>query len=65
VAGTETTATQASQTPIDQIVQVFSTQNTLYSNACIAFYSIGESLSTALLEARVTALISAYAGTIP
>jgi hypothetical protein len=65
VGGNETTATQASQTPIDQIVQVFSTQNTSYSNARIAFYSIGESLSLALLEARVTALIAAYAGTIP
>ena len=64
-AGTETTATQASQTPIDQIVQVFSTQNSFYSNARIAFYSIGESLDMALLDARVTTLITTCAGSIP
>lgn len=34
--------------------------NLQYSNARIAFYSIGESLDLALLDARVTALINAY-----
>jgi hypothetical protein len=65
VAGAETTATQASQAPLDQIIQVFSSQSSSYSSARIAFYSIGESLSLALLEARVTALISACSGAIP
>jgi hypothetical protein len=37
----------------------------LYSNARLAFYSIGESLDLALLDARVTALITAFAAAIP
>jgi hypothetical protein len=37
----------------------------LYSSARIAFYSIGESLDLALLDARVTALINAFAAAIP
>jgi hypothetical protein len=37
----------------------------LYSNARIAFYSIGESLDLALLDARVTDLINAFAAAIP
>jgi len=36
-----------------------------YSNARIAFYSIGESLDLALLDARVTALITAFGVAIP
>jgi hypothetical protein len=36
-----------------------------YSNARLAFYSIGESLDLAILDARVTALINAYAAAIP
>jgi hypothetical protein len=36
-----------------------------YSNARLAFYSIGESLDLALLDARVTALINAFAAAIP
>jgi len=36
-----------------------------YSNARIAFYSIGESLDLALLDARVTALINAFGVAIP
>ena len=35
------------------------------SNARIAFYSIGQSLNLALLDARVTALITAFAAAIP
>jgi hypothetical protein len=37
----------------------------LHSNARLAFYSIGESLDLALLDARVTALINAFAAVIP
>jgi hypothetical protein len=37
----------------------------LYSNARLAFYSIGESLDLALLDARVTALITAFGVAIP
>jgi hypothetical protein len=36
-----------------------------YTNARLAFYSIGESLDLALLDARVTTLISAYAAALP
>ena len=36
-----------------------------YSNARLPFYSIGESLDLAILDARVTALINAYATAIP
>lgn len=37
----------------------------LYSNARIAFYSIGEALDLALLDARVTDLINKFAEVIP
>lgn len=37
----------------------------LYSDARLAFYSIGEALDLALLDARVTALINAFAASIP
>jgi hypothetical protein len=43
----------------------FSEGGQLYSNARLAFYSIGESLDLALLDARVTDLINAFAVTIP
>jgi hypothetical protein len=36
-----------------------------YTNARLAFYSIGESLNLALLDARVSNLISAFAAAIP
>ena len=50
--------------------QVFFAQNTgssigNHSNARLAFYSIGESLDLALLDARVTALITAFGVAIP
>jgi hypothetical protein len=38
---------------------------TTHGNPRLAFYSIGESLDLALLDARVTTLISAYAAAIP
>jgi len=39
--------------------------NFAYSSARLAFYSIGESLNLALLDARVTALINAFGAAIP
>jgi hypothetical protein len=36
-----------------------------FSNGLIAFYSIGEALDLALLDARVTDLINAFAAAIP
>ena len=45
---------------------VFATNTgTTVSNARLAFYSIGESLDLALLDARVTDLINAFAAAIP
>ena len=57
-------------TPQAFAMSVFSRQtgassNVLYSNARIAFYSFGESLDLALLDARVTALITAFGVAIP
>ena len=36
-----------------------------FNNSRLAFYSIGESLNLALLDARVTTLINAFAAAIP
>jgi hypothetical protein len=36
-----------------------------YSNARLAFYSIGESLNLALLDARITTLINTFGAVIP
>jgi hypothetical protein len=46
--------------------KVFSdTGSSNFSDARLAFYSIGESLDLALLDARVTALITAFGVAIP
>jgi hypothetical protein len=58
-AGTSGTATSASETPLDQNIAVFGRDLTAQSDARLAFYSIGESLDLALLDARVTTLIQA------
>jgi hypothetical protein len=55
-----TTLTQASSTPVSRNIVLFADnlENApTYSNARFAFYSIGESLDLALLDARVTTLI--------
>ena len=55
----------------DMPMRVFARNNipgnvaNFYSNARLAFYSIGESLDLALLDARVTGLINAIAAVIP
>jgi hypothetical protein len=58
------TATQTSGIPFNGNVFVFR-RGTEITNARLAFYSIGESLSLALLDARVTDLINAFAAAIP
>jgi hypothetical protein len=61
-------STQTSQTPTDTTIFVYKRiENgpTLYSTARLAFYSIGESLDLALLDARVTTLINALSAAIP
>ena len=61
--------TEASETPFSGNVFVFADNNagaaTAHMNGRMAFYSIGESLDLALLDARVTDLINAFAAAIP
>jgi hypothetical protein len=58
--------TQSSQTPYNGNVYVFAFNGVnQFSNARLAFYSIGESLNLALLDARVTDLINAFGAAIP
>jgi hypothetical protein len=66
VSAANTTVTQASTGIPNQTIHVF-TNPALdqYSNARLAFYSIGESLDLALLDARVTDLINAFGAAIP
>jgi hypothetical protein len=67
--GSTSSNTQTSQSPAAGNVFIY-TRNlagtpSLYSNARLAFYSIGESLDLALLDARVSALITAFGVAIP
>jgi hypothetical protein len=64
--GASSTASLTSNTPNNISTFIFCRNGTsVFSNARIAYYSIGESLNLALLNARVTALINAYAAAIP
>jgi hypothetical protein len=55
------TVNETSQAPFNANLFVFArTGPTLLNNSRLAFYSIGESLNLALLDARVTALINAF-----
>ena len=54
-----------SAAPVANNITVFARGVTSLSDARIAFYSIGESPDLALLDARVTDLINAFAVTIP
>jgi hypothetical protein len=64
---TTDSVSQSSVSPIEGVYYLFrdSDNAPLYSNARLAFYSIGESLDLALLDARVTDLINAFAAAIP
>jgi hypothetical protein len=61
------TTSSTSETPVNDNIFVFRGNAAFPSpaNARLAFYSIGESLDLALLDARVTALINAFAAAIP
>jgi hypothetical protein len=66
--GSDSTLSQASTTVVARNISLFgdSLQNVpTHSDARLAFYSIGESLDLALLDARVTDLINAFAAAIP
>jgi hypothetical protein len=60
-------STVTSSSPADGNVLVFcrGTPAASFTNARLAFYSIGESLDLALLNARVTTLVNAFAAAIP
>jgi hypothetical protein len=59
------TVTQTSGIPFNGNIFVFRRALAEITDARLAFYSIGESLDLALLDARVTDLINAFAVTIP
>ena len=65
IGGLTVTATQTSETPSSGDVLVFRRADPAPSDARLAFYSIGESLNLALLDARVTDLINAIGVAIP
>jgi hypothetical protein len=66
-AAATSSVTQTSQAPSTDNIGVFFRigASTGYTNARLAFYSIGESLDLAMLDTRVTNLINAYAAAIP
>jgi hypothetical protein len=62
------TISQASNTPASNTTTLYRRIGgipTEYASHRLAFYSIGESLNLALLDARVTTLINAFAAAIP
>jgi hypothetical protein len=59
------TFSNVSAGPANLAILVFRRNSGTFTNARLAFYSIGESLNLALLDARVTALINAFAAAIP
>ena len=60
-----TVISENSSAPAAVAIDVFSRNGVDFSNARLAFYSIGESLDLALLDARVTDLINAFGAAIP
>jgi hypothetical protein len=65
VNGVTTTLNVVSATPENAIVDVFRRGTGNYANARLAFYSIGESLDLARLDARVAQLIAELGAAIP
>jgi hypothetical protein len=66
MAGVTGVANTTSTTPRSENITLYRGLNdSLYSNPRIAFYSIGESLDLAKLDARVTDLITAIGAAIP
>jgi hypothetical protein len=62
------TFADVSSTPVNQNIGIFTRNGTVFqagTNARLAFYSIGEALDLALLDARVTDLINAFGAAIP
>jgi hypothetical protein len=63
IGGTNYLPVLASEAPASQLIRVFEMAGR--TNARLAFYSIGESLDLALLDTRVTALMTAIGAAIP
>jgi hypothetical protein len=65
-ANATNTTNIASTAPTNENISIFrGGTGSVYSGSRIAFYSIGEALNLALLDARVTALVNALAVAIP
>ena len=65
-AGITNSSSNTSTAPGSSAIAVYSLGGIdQYSNARLAFYSIGESLDLTLLDARVSALITAFGAAIP
>ena len=63
--GSVSTVTRTSSTPYNGTITLFANSSGSFStNARLAYYSIGESMDLALLDARVTTLINTFATTI-
>jgi hypothetical protein len=66
VSGTNYAETASSATPNSDNIAIFANSDGTNKDTCrIAFYSMGESLDLALLDARVTTLVNAIAAAIP
>jgi len=66
VGGADFPETVTSESPLNENLGVFATSDgQVAANARLAFYSIGEALDLALLDARVTDLINKFAEVIP
>ena len=66
VGGTDFPETVTSELPVSQNIGVFASGDGQFpTDARLAFYSIGESLDLALLDARVSNLITAIGAAIP
>ena len=65
VNGVTDTITNTSQTPYNQNNTVFGRVGAAETNGRMSFYSIGESLDLALLDSRVTTLMSSIDAAIP
>lgn len=57
-------ATRASQVPVSQVIQVFSIGTSRYTTSRSSFYSMGAAVNLTLLNARVSALMTALAAAI-
>ena len=66
-SGTVVSSGSASRTPSNQVINIYAgpAGQRFFSNSRLAFYSIGEALDLALLDARVTDLINAIGAAIP